>query len=353
MTERLISADSHVATSHDAVKRHLATKYHDAYDNAMTRMYTDLMYMFEGKNMTNQRKHPASTRAGYEDAAERLKDMDVDGVDVEVLYSEVSAFRFLTDVGEGRDEATRAFNDSLHEWASVDAKRLIVSYQIPIYDVDFAVSEIKRIVELGGKSLQLPVYPSEAGLPEYFDKRYDPMWATIQETGLPVCLHIGLNTNIKDLARRDPTPNAGVMVPIVALLCAESYGMIIMGGVLERFPDLKIVYVEPGVGWLPWWMEVADDLTLRQGYDFPAIKELPSFYFKRNCSVTFIDEATAIQTQRHTIGVENLMWSTDYPHPVSSWPHSHKIVDEIMHGVPADERRLMTSGNAERIWNLA
>jgi predicted TIM-barrel fold metal-dependent hydrolase len=352
MTERLISADSHVATSHEAIKERLASKYHDDYDGAVSRYYTDIMQMFDGKDMSNQRKHPASSRPGYQDAGERLKDMDLDGVDVEVLYSEVSAFRFLNDVGAGTDDATRAFNDALHDWASVDPRRLVVSYQIPINDIDFAVQEVKRVAAFGGKSLQLPVYPSEAGLPEYFDERYVPLWSTIQEIGLPVCLHIGLNTNIRDLARRDPTPQAGVMVPIVALLSAEALGMIIMGGVLERFPQLKIVLVEPGIGWLPWWMDVADDMTVRQGYDFPAIKELPSFYFKRNISVTFIDEVDAIHLQRYKIGVENLMWSTDYPHPVSSWPHSRKIVEETMQGVPSDERELMVSGNAIRIWGL-
>lgn len=352
MTERLISADSHVATTHDAIKERLASKYHADYDAALTRHYVGIMEMFEGKDMTNQRRHPASSRPGYEDSGERLKDMDEDGVDVEVLYSEVSAFRFLCDVGAGTDSATRAFNDALHDWASVDPTRLVVSYQVPVHDIDFAVQEVKRVAAMGGKSLQLPVYPSEAGLPEYFDDRYIPLWSTIEEIGLPVCLHIGLNTNIKDLARRDPTPQAGVMVPIVALLCAEALGMLIMGGVLERFPRLKVVFVEPGLGWLPWWLNTADDLTLRQGYDFPAITELPSFYFRRNISVTFIDEFDAIQTQRSFLGVENLMWSTDYPHPVSTWPHSRKIVDEVMKGVPSDERALMVAGNATRIWNL-
>ena len=111
--------------------------------------------------------------------------MDADGVDTEVLYSEVSAFRYIGDLKSGASEATRAFNDVLADFASADPARLLVSYQIPIHDIDFAVSEVRRVAAIGGKSLQLPVFPSELGLPDYFDERYDPLFAAIQETELP------------------------------------------------------------------------------------------------------------------------------------------------------------------------
>jgi uncharacterized protein len=122
--------------------------------------------------------------------------------------------------------------------------------------------------------------------------------------------------------------------------------------VFERFPDLKVVFVEPGLGWVSWWVQTVDDMVLRQGYDFPAIKELPSYYFHRNVHLTFIEEPDGVQLLRHRLGVENLLWSTDYPHPVTSWPNSRQVVDEQFAGVPADERELMLSGNAARVWNL-
>jgi hypothetical protein len=103
------------------------------------------------------------------DPHERLKDMDADGVDAEVLYSEVSAFRFLYLIEDGWKESTRAFNDALGAFGAVDPKRLVVSYQIPIHDVAFACEEVLRVTELGAKSLQLPVFPGELGFPEYFD----------------------------------------------------------------------------------------------------------------------------------------------------------------------------------------
>ena len=227
-----------------------------------------------------------------------------------------------------------------------------MSYQIPIHDVDLAVAEVRRVVDLGAKSLQLPVFPNELGLPEYFDDRYVPLLRTIEESGLPVCCHIGLKTTLEDVARRDPTPNMGVMVPMTPLMTAEAFGMWIMGGVFERFPELKVVFVEPGLAWVAWWLEMVDDMVNRQGYEYPAISELPSHYFHRNIFLTFVDEHLGLQRTRDLLGVGNILWSTDFPHPVTSWPNSRQIVADQFEGIPADERELILSGNALRVWNL-
>jgi uncharacterized protein len=370
MAERLISADSHVSITHDQVKRYLDPAHHDAYDAAAT-VYETRMSKGTGAanragaKMTRSREEIAKERAeqiaatnavfgreGYRIPEARLADMDTDGVDVEVLYSEVSAFRYLSDVEGAVGPAVQAFNNALADFAKVDPKRLVVSYQIPIHDIDLAVAEVDRIVQFGGKSLQLPVFPAELGLPDYIDERYDPLFTTISESGLPICCHIGLKTSLDELSERDPTPNKGIMVPMTPLMTAEAFGMWIMGGVLERFPDLKLVFVEPGLTWVAWWLDVVDDMVERQGYTFPAITDLPSTYFHRNISLTFIEEDMALHRLRDVLGPENLMWSSDFPHPVTSWPHSREIVDRQFRDIPADERELMVCGNAERIWNL-
>ena len=349
MTGRLISADSHVNLSHEQIKGHLAATYHDDYDDAFSR-WASRRGDDDGRIKANLGSH--MSRPGYRDAQAHLEDMDTDGLDIEVVYCEVSAFRYLYMMHQGGPEATRAFNDTLADYGSVDPKRLIVSYQIPIHDIDTAVGEVERVAAAGGKSLQLPVFPTELGLPDYVDERYDRLWSAIQTTGLPICCHTGFNTHLDDLQRRDPTPQAGITIPMMALSCGEALGMWVIGGLLERFPDLKLVFVEPGLGWVAWWVRYVDVMVEKHAYVFPALKELPSFYFRRNVFVTFMEEPVAVQLLRHELGVSNMMWASDYPHPPTTWPNSLAILDEQFQGVPDGERDLIVSGNAARVWNL-
>ena len=154
-TERLISADDHVDLAHDTIKGHLASKFHDDYDRALGKFGALMGSTLS--NAANQRwreqqgleADPSETshmgrgsqlgRPGHTDPHARLADMDADGVDASSTYCEVSAFRYLYMLENGAPEATRAFNSALTEFASVDPKRLVVSYQIPIHDIDTAV----------------------------------------------------------------------------------------------------------------------------------------------------------------------------------------------------------------------
>jgi predicted TIM-barrel fold metal-dependent hydrolase len=368
--EYLVSADDHVEMTHDRVKAHLTERFHSDYDAGVQKFAASMSKMRSseanqqwrqqnnrgaattgGTNLSD-RKHPAAGRPGHSDAQERLQDMDSDGVAVSSSYCEVSAFRYLYLIKDGWRESTRAFNTALAEWASADAERLVVSYQIPIHDIDAAVAEVRWAAANGCKSVQLPVFPSELGLPDYWDSRYDPLFSVIQDHDLPICLHIGLNTGLDDLAQRDPTPQKGIFVPMVPLSCAEQLGMWIMGGVFERFADLKVVFVEPGIGWVAWWLYIVDDMATRQKYDYPAITQLPSFYFRQNVYLTFIDEPNVVRHAREGLGIDNVMWSSDYPHPVSSWPRSRAIVDQILGDATPEERQKVVSGNAARVWNL-
>jgi predicted TIM-barrel fold metal-dependent hydrolase len=353
--KRVISSDSHVNLRHEDVKQHLASRFHDDYDAALVEAFRLML----GGNAAKANaagaeiRHASWGRSGYSEPDQRLVDMDTDGVDVEVLYCEVSAYRYLYLLRDGSAEATRAFNDTLHDFASADPSRLIVNYQVPIHDIDLAIAEIERVAAMGGKSLQLPVFPAELQKPDYFDARYERMWAAITETGLPVCCHIGLNTALNQLADRDPTPRLAWTLSCMPPSACEALGMWLLTGILTRFPDLHVVFVEPGLAWVAGYLSFLDDMVLRQGYEFPLLgAELPSFYYHRNMAMTFIDEPDAVQHLRHVLGAENLMWSSDYPHPVSSWPKSLSVIDDVFHGVPESERDLMVEGNAARIWGL-
>ena len=355
MADRLISADSHVKLEHDQVKERLAGRFHDAYDAAYLRAMTEMLGGNAAKaNMAGlAHVHPAYGQPGYSDPVERLKEMDVDGVDVEILYCEVSAYRYLYLMDEGSHEATRAFNDTLLDFASVDPRRLVVTCQVPIHDIDVAVEEVQRVAAAGCKSLQLPVFPAEVGQPDYHDPRYERLLAAIAETGMPVCNHIGLNTALDELADRDPTPRLAWTMSCMPLSACEALGMWLLTGPLVRHPELKVVFVEPGLGWVAYYLHFLDDMVLRQGYEFPMLEgELPSFYYHRNMAMTFIDEPDPIRHLLPRLGVGNVMWSSDYPHPVSSWPKSQAIVDDLFEGMAEADRDAIVCHNAERIWSL-
>lgn len=367
--QNLISADDHVDVSQDQVKAFLHPKHHDSYDAAVAQVEAELrgrnnvevnrrwrqqagLGESQTKGFGSNDRHPAFGRPGHTDPTERIRDMDADGVRASSSYCEVSAFRYLYLVKDGAAEATRAFNTALAEFASADPNRLIVSYQIPIHDIDLAVTEVRWAAASGCKSLQLPVFPNELGLPDYWDERYDPVWAAIQDADLPVCLHIGLKLSLEDIARRDPTPQRAIFTSMVPMATAEALGMWILTGVLERHPHLKVVFVEPGVGWVTWWLNTVDDMAVRQGYELPTLKLRPSDYFHRNVHLTFIDEPDVVRQAHDCLGIENVMWSSDYPHPVSSWPNSQPTVDRIFADVSDEDRDLICHGNAARVWNL-
>ena len=371
-TDRVISADDHVDLNHDQIKSFLASKYHSDYDGAVERFGLAMQKSMSAEANTRWREqnelgaderfaegiriggssHVAMGRAGHTEPKARLKDLDQDGISASVLYSEVSAFRYLYMLDRGAPEATRAFNSTLAEFASADPSRLIVSSQIPIHDIDAAVHEVQWVASQGGKSLQLPLFPVELGLPDYWEKRYDPLWAAIQEADLPICCHIGLNTQLDGLADRDPTPQKGIFVPLVPLTAAEALGMFVMGGVFEKFPGLRVVFVEPGLGWVAWWVKTVSNMYERTGYEYPAISRHPIEYFHQNVFLTFIDEPDAHRLATEQLGIDNILWSSDYPHPVSTWPHSRQRIDEMFEDTPAEDREKIVCKNAERVWNL-
>ena len=159
---------------------------------------------------------------------------------------------------------------------------------------------------------------------------------------------------LDDLVSRDPTPGSAVMVPMAALSTGEALGIWIMAGVFERYPGSRWCSWSPASVGSPGGCSSPTTWSCARATRLPAITELPSFYFHRQVFVTFIDETDAISDRscRNRIGIENIMWSSDYPHPVSSWPNSRQVVDDTLSVLSDAERELVVAGNARRVWNL-
>lgn len=348
---RLISADSHVAISIAEVRERVPASLHEAFDDALAQQARADAEMRGGRQLSLASFDMEAMRdPGYGDPHARLRAMDRDGVDAEILYSEVSAFRAFGLVKGDWRPISRAFSDTMSDFASVAPDRLAVSYQVPIIDIAYAVEEVTRLAALGARSVHLPNFPSEFGLPDYHDTVYDPLWGVLQETGISISHHLGNRVWLWDVFRRDPTPQAAIFTSLPALALSEVIAWWILTGTLERFPGLKIVFVEPGLYWIPGFLAGLDRKADGR-YDLPGLRLKPSEYFRRNMACTFMDDEVGLQA-RHLIGLENILWSTDFPHPATTWPNSVATIESQFAGIPADERELITCGNAARIYNL-
>ena len=361
--ERIISADSHARIGDDAVLEHLASRHHEAYRSARTAAMAQVAKKARPRVDAKQdaglpigganQPWEAAGRAGEHDPIERLKDMDIDGVEAEVLYTAIDACVSFNDMPDGgRLAAFRAFNDAALDFANTDPKRLLVVYSVPIVDADEAAAEVERVAREGARAIMLPLYPTDLGLPAYFDPHYDRLWSVIEETGLPISQHVGANDALWQVLHYDTTPAKGIFQSLPPIFMSEVIANWIVGGVFERFPKLKVVLVESGLGWIPFFIERLDTMKRRHGWDqYGMLKELPSLYWHRNMMATFEEDTFGV-SQRHHLGVENLMWATDYPHPDSTWPESQKVLDTHFSDVPADEARLMIGANAARVYGL-
>jgi predicted TIM-barrel fold metal-dependent hydrolase len=351
VANRLISADSHVRVELATVRDRVPTALRPAFDDAIAMQAAGEKELRGGKALDlSDWDMEAFRDPGYSDPVARLAAMDRDGVQAEVLYSEVSAFRHFGLVKGDWRPISRAFTDHLSEFAAVDPDRLAVSYQVPIIDVDYAVSEVVRLADLGARSVHLPNFPSELGLPDYHDRVYDPLWAALSETDIAISHHLGNPPHLYKVFQRDPTPQCGIFTSLPALALAEVIAWWILTGTLERFPKLKIVFVEPSLYWIPGFLAGLDRKAER-GYHFPGMRLKPSEYFHRNMSCTFMDDEVGL-SQRHLVGIENILWSTDFPHPATTWPNSQEIVNRQFADIPDAERALICHDNSARIYGL-
>jgi predicted TIM-barrel fold metal-dependent hydrolase len=304
MTTRLISVDSHVQIDPQQIKNNLASKYHTIWDEAIATEHARHMEELGGVDprvLAAGFSHEAITNPGYHDPVQRLVAMDRDQVEAEVLYSEVSAFRHYGYMADGWREASEAFNRVLFDFASVDHSRLFPAYQVPLLDIDYAVAQVQGLAARGARAVHIPTFPSEVGLPEYHDERYAPLWAAISDADMSISQHLGLVQSLYELLRRDPTPQKAIFTSQPVFRLAETIGFWILTGVLARFPKLKIVLVEPSLGWVPFYLDQLDKMAAG-AYDFPGLDEKPSFYFRRQMYLTFMNDPGGLSL-RHQLGI--------------------------------------------------
>jgi predicted TIM-barrel fold metal-dependent hydrolase len=280
------------------------------------------------------------------DPAERIKDQTVDGVMGEVLYPSLAMQLFQLEDGELRAASFRAYNDWLAEYCAYDPKRLAGIALIALDQPAAGAAELERAVKKGLKGAMIwGEAPAER---PYGDRSYDRFWAAAQMMAVPVSLHI--LTERKSAGNR----STGVMTyyPSLHHAVQKSIAGLIFGGVLERFPRLQIVSVENDIGWIPHFLQRLDHSYEKYRYlERNVIPHPPSFYFHRQVRATFQDDRVGVVT-RGFIGVEALMWASDFPHSDSTWPRSREVIDRDFAGVPESEMRQIVADNTAAVYGI-
>jgi len=304
-----------------------------------------------GESFREQGKGYGEALSGGWDPAQRLVDQDLDGVEGEVLYTTLG-FRLFWMQDAGLQRACfRVYNDWLAEVCSYAPHRLVGLALISLYDIDLAVEELRRVANQGHRGAMIFLSPP-APCPPYWSKAYDPFWAAAQDLDMAMVLHEntgGAESRLSPSSYWEADQTLGNIVRPHEV--QRSLGQIIFSGVLERFPRLKVVSAENGTDWLAWYLKRLAK-PLRGGTSYETKLTLtPMEYFHRQVSFTYINEPEAIE-HRELIGVDNLMFATDYPHSASTFPHSQEIVARDSENLTPEERRKLIHDNTLRIFSI-
>jgi uncharacterized protein len=291
-------------------------------------------------------------RAGAYDPGARLVDMDAEGIDAAVLYPTIGlGFWGIADV-DAAVAVARAYNDWLAGYCRAAPGRLYGAAMVPFQDPAAAVAELVRAREELGFVAAF-VRPNPCRGRTLVDPAHEPFWEAAAGLGVAVAVHEGLQMAVPPLgADRQPT-NVLVLHAIShtleqMLACAQLIGL----GVLERHPSLRVVFLEAGGGWAPYWLARLDHQVPAYHRYAPGLSMLPSEYFARQCWVSFeIDEAT-LPALVPFIGDDRVVWGSDYPHADSTFPGAVKELLDTVAPLPTDSRRRILGDNAVALYGL-
>jgi predicted TIM-barrel fold metal-dependent hydrolase len=354
--QRLISADSHVTITDESFLEHLAKKHVPAVEDviAQAQAATAALNM---PNLRAGRNWPAQGRPGDHVQEDRIKDQDTDEVEAEVLYSQ-STFGFegglfyrLTDA-ETRVAAFQAYNNALGDWIKAAPDRLIPVGIVPVADPAEGVAELERLVGLGFKAATIPTYPASYELAPYWEDAYAPLWQAFAANHIPLSLHTAGSPGLKGIQTSDPTPAKGIFQSLPPIVMAELISTWILGGMVPKNPDLHVVLVEAGIGWIAYYLERLD--TMYRRHNWPnrgMIKELPSTFWAKQFHATFEDDQVGMRTL-DLLGIDTIMWASDYPHPDSTWPESQDVVARHFEGLPDEDKQKIVWKNAAALYHL-
>ena len=365
----IISVDDHLVEPPGMFEGRLPAKYQELAPKVVETEQGHEVWEFDGERYTQVGMNAVAgrrpedikleptrfedMRKGCWDIDARIRDMDINGIWASVNFPSMitgfcgRVFANASDKDLGL-ATTRAWNDWLfEEWYSPYPERIVPLGITWIADPVLGAEEIRRNAERGFVSVTLPERPQNIGYPSLFSGYWDPIVEACAETDTVITLHVGSSGGYE---MPDDAPKLELGATMFGQLSLGACAEWLWSGYPGRFPDLKIAMSEGGIGWVAMLLDRLDNIVDRSGYGRTYPSDLrPSEVLKRNFWFCTIDDPSTIDT-RHRIGVENIMFETDYPHGDGTWPDTQLLVEKVWGHLPTDEVRMMLCENAAKLF---
>lgn len=273
-------------------------------------------------------------RYGSHDLSLRIIDMDRDGIDAELLFPSLGLVNYLIENAEAELISAQAYNNWLYQHLEGHRERFVPAAIIPVRDLDNALAEFKRINSMGYTAAMLPVVPCE-GIPLYNEEVWDPIFAYAADSKIPVIMHTGTGkVNIR--AARGP---GGALINYTRQMedATNAIMYLVGGGVLDRNPGAKVVFAECGASWLVGLGERMDEVYHgHHHFVQPKLSRLPSRIVREQIVCAFQNDRNCV-ANRAAMGLETMIWASDYPHVEGTFPHSQKVIAKLFEDVDITE----------------
>jgi predicted TIM-barrel fold metal-dependent hydrolase len=302
---------------------------------------------------------------GAHDPAVRLGVLDECGIDAQVIFPSTIGLGGQ-DLGMVDDSALcrvaiEIYNDAMAEVQAGSGNRLLPLPLMPAWDVDTCVAEAQRVAALGARGVNMTSDPDDLGAPDLANRAWDPFWETCSDLHLPVHFHIGASATAMSFFGRYPWPshpmNTQLAIGGTLLFIGNARVVtnLILSGIFDRHPGLKVVSVESGVGWIPFILEALDyEMAENAPEELAQLQKLPSEYFRSNLYATFWFEnnRNKLPDLIDAVGEDNILFETDFPHPTCLYPKPLDTVAAKMATLPADVRHKIMGENARALYRL-
>ena len=282
---------------------------------------------------------------------EHIKDMDLDGIGVSIIYPTAGVALYRVPNSDLLNSVLSTYNDWLADFCSTNPSRLKAIAMLNIDDVESGVRELERCAKMGSVGAMMSVYPQPDK--RYHSPVYEPLWAAAQDLGMPLSLHIGTQRPGPEFDTTEtPQPSS---ICNVDHWVRKSLADMIFSGVFARYSGLRVGSVEHEVSWAAHFLDRLDytytQRIHRTGWHDLEDGMLPSDYFHNNVFIGFQEDSLGIRL-RDLIGVDSLLWGSDYPHQESTFPRSMEILEDILADCTEEEKAKITGGNAAKVYHL-